>query len=149
MTSVTTAVVTVHLGIAALWTGAVVFFAWSLLDRALSGGIDAAPLGVITGRLVWLSRASALVLLLTGGHLAGTLYTADRLTGTGRGHLVLAMVALWLVLAALVEVGAGRLRAGTDEMKVREPARRARIPLYGATVAALGLLVVAGVLAAP
>jgi putative copper export protein len=146
MTLLTTAVVTIHLAFAAIWTGGVLFFAWGVLDRALSGGIDAGPFGAITGRLVWLSRASALLLFVTGGHLAGTLYTVESLTGSGRGHLVLTMLALWLVLAGLVEIGASRIRAGTEELKVREPARAARRPLYAASVVAIALLVVAGLL---
>lgn len=147
MSLVSTAVVTAHLGFAALWTGSVAFFAWSVLYSGLSGDIEPDPFGAIAGKLVMLSRGSALVLFLTGGHMAGTLYTVESLTGTGRGHLVLTMLGLWLVLAGLVEVGVKRIRRGTDERKVREPARAARIPLYTATVAAVALLVVAGLLA--
>jgi len=139
----------VHLVVAALWTGSVVFFTWTVLDAALSGTLDAEPFGAAAAKLVWLSRVSALTMLLTGGHLAGRLYTVERLTGTDPGHLVLTMVALWLLLTALVEISASRIRRGTDELNVREPARRARLPLYAATAVALALLVDAGLLMAP
>lgn len=56
------------------------------------------------------------------------------------------MIVLWLLLGALVEVGAGRLRDGFDREKVREPEREARRLLQGATVVSLLLLVDAGVL---
>jgi len=107
----------------------VLFFAWAVLGPALSGDLDAGSFDAIVDKLAWVSRASALVLFVTGGHLAGTLYTVESLTGTGRGNLVLAMLALWLVLAGLVEVGAGRIQDGTDEITVREPARSARLAL--------------------
>jgi hypothetical protein len=126
----------------------VLFFAWAVLGPALSGDLDAGSFDAIVGKLVWVSRASALVLFVTGGHLAGTLYTVESLTGTGRGNLVLAMLALWLVLAGLVEVGAGRIQDGTDEIKVREPARSARLALYAAALASVALLGVAGLLSA-
>jgi len=126
----------------------VLFFAWAVLGPALSGDLDAGSFDAIVGKLVWVSRASALVLFVTGGHLAGTLYTVESLTGTGRGNLVLAMLALWLVLAGLVEVGAGRIQDGTDEITVREPARSARLALYAAALASVALLGVAGLLSA-
>jgi hypothetical protein len=126
----------------------VLFFAWAVLGPALSGDLDAGSFDAIVGKLVWVSRASALVLFVTGGHLAGTLYTVESLTGTGRGNLVLAMLGLWLVLAGLVEVGAGRIQDGTDEITVREPARSARLALYAAALASVALLGVAGLLSA-
>ena len=144
-----TVAVTAHTAGAALWTGAVVFFTWTVLNRALSGTLDAKLFGSVTAQLVWLSRASAVVMLLSGGHLAGNLYTVESLTASSRGHLVLTMVGLWLVLAVLVEYSGARIRSGTEDLKVREPARRARLPLYAASVSAFGLLLVAGLLAAP
>lgn len=113
-----------HVLFAAAWVGAVLFVALAVLPLARDGDLDPDALGSIVDSLRTLSRTSALVLLLTGGHLAGTRYTADSLVATGRGHLVLTMVALWLVLAAVVEVGAGRIEDGLDERKLREPARR-------------------------
>ena len=145
---VDTVVYTTHMLFAALWTGGVVLFVAGVLPAGVSGDIRPDPLAAVTGRLTTLSRASALVLFLTGGHMAGTRYTVESLTGTPRGYLVLAMVALWLVLAALVEVGGSRMRDGLGAGKVRTPAREAR-PFYRAgAVVAVGLLVIAGLLVA-
>jgi uncharacterized membrane protein len=148
MSTVQTAIRTVHLSVSALWVGAVLFVTLVVLPAARDGDLNAAPLERIVSRLVTLSRLSALVLLLSGGHLAATLYTAETLTSTTRGHLVLGMVALWFVLAGLVEVGSSRLQDALREKRVRAPARDA-LRLYGAaSVVALLTLVDAGLLTA-
>lgn len=136
---------TTHLVFAALWAGSVFYVAFVVLPLARDGAFNSTkPLETISSRLTTISRVSALVLLLSGGHLAGTRYTAERLFNTINGQLVLAMVALWLVLAGLVEVGSKRFESGLNGKKLREPAANA-LPLYraGAVVAVL-LLVVAG-----
>jgi hypothetical protein len=116
-----------HLLFAGLWTGSVLFVA---LVGLPDGGVDP---------LRYVSRASALVLLLTGGHLAGTRYTAESLTGTTAGWAVLAMVLLWLVLAGLTEVAASKHEDGG-------PA--AARPLFRAAgVVAVLVLIDAGLLA--
>lgn len=92
-----------HVSFAGLWTGSVLFVSLA---------------GLPDGGIVWLrhiSRVSALVLLLTGGHLAGTRYTVESLTGTTAGWAVLAMLALWVVLAGLVEVATRRYEDGGFE----------------------------------
>jgi len=137
----------VHLLFAGFWTGSVIFVTYGVLPVARAGDINATPLSTITGKLTTVSRLSSVLLLLTGGHMAGTLYTVESLTGSPRGHLVLSMVALWLVLTALVEVGASRLTDGTEADKVRAPARNATRVMQAATVVAVLLLVVAGALA--
>lgn len=142
-----TAMVSLHLLFAGLWTGGVVFVAAAVLPLARDGSIGPEPLATIADRLVWLTRASAIVMLLTGGHMAGTFYTAESLTGTTRGHLVIGMVVLWFVLTALVEVGGRKLTDGTAREKVREPAREARPYFLAAAVVALALLVDGGLLA--
>jgi predicted tellurium resistance membrane protein TerC len=147
MALVDTAVTTLHLLFAGVWTGAVVFVAWSVVPLAASGGLNADPLGAITDKLTLLSRASAVALLLTGGHLAVQGYSVESLTGSTRGYLVIAMVVLWLALMGLVEVAGSKLSDGTDDMKVREPAREAKPFLQGGTVVALLLLVNGGLLA--
>jgi uncharacterized membrane protein len=147
VTLVDAAAATVHLLFAGLWTGSVLFVTYAVLPTAVAGRIDADPLRTIVGRLTTVSRASALLLLLSGGHMAGTGYTAESLFGTGRGHLVLTMVLLWFLLAGLVEVGASRMRDGLDRQKVRSPARSARRLFQAAAVVALLLLVDAGLLA--
>lgn len=92
-----------HVLFAGLWTGSIVFVSLAGLP---DGGAD---------WLRYISRASALVLLLTvltGGHLAGTRYTVESLTGTTAGWAVLTMLVLWAVLTGLVEVAASKYQAG-------------------------------------
>ncbi|MFC6865026.1 transporter [Halomicroarcula sp. GCM10025817] len=134
----------VHLLFAGLWSGSVLFTTYAVLPLAMAGDARPGPLAAMTGKLRTVSRASALLLLLTGGHLAATRYTAESLTGSPRGHLVLAMVALWFLLAGLVEVAGSKLEDGFDAQKVREPAREARPFLLGASLVAVLLLLDAG-----
>lgn len=136
---------TVHLLFAAIWAGSVFYVAFVVLPLARDGAFNTtAPLERISGTLTTISRVSALVLLLSGGHLAGTRYTADSLVGTTNGQLVIVMVALWLAFAGLVEVGAKRFETGLNGKKLREPAADA-LPLYrAAAIVGLTLLVVAG-----
>ena len=142
-----TVMTTLHVLVGALWVGSVVFVAGAILPAAVEGALDAAPLEKIADRLVYLSRGSSIVMFLTGGHLAGTRYTVGTLTGTGRGHLVLAMLALWLVLAALVEVGRSRLVDGLQEKRVRTPAAEVTTIFRVAAAVGVLLLVDAGLLA--
>jgi hypothetical protein len=137
-----------HSLFAGLWTGSVLFVTIAVLPLARDGDLNAAPLSAIGGTLATISRISAVVLLLTGGHMAGVRYTGETLTGSTGGYLVLAMVALWLGLIATVEVATSRLADGTDRDKVREPARRARPLLLAASLLAVGLLVDAGLISA-
>jgi len=146
MDPVLISVYAVHMIFAALWTGSVVFVTIGVLPTAMNGASDPGPLSSMIGRLQTVSRASALLLFLTGGHLAGTLYGVDTLTASLRGNLVLAMLVLWFLLAGLVEVGSSKLLDGFDEQKLREPARNARPFMLGATAVAILLLVDAGLL---
>lgn len=146
MATVDTAINAIHLLFAGLWAGSVLFVARAVVPVARDGGLDATPLRKLVGQFRTWSRVSSLVLFLTGGHLAGTRYTAERLLGTTNGYLVVAMVVLWFVLTGLVEVGSGRLVDGLDERKVREPARSATPFFTAAAAAAVGLLVLGGVL---
>jgi uncharacterized membrane protein len=138
-----------HVGFAILWTGSVLFVTLAVLPPALRGDIDDGTLGAIVGRLRWITRIAALAFLASGGHMAGTLYTFESLTGTGRGHLVLTMIALWFLITGLVEVASGKLADGLDAGKLREPARDAKPFLYGAAGLSVALIVTAGVLATP
>jgi uncharacterized membrane protein len=138
---------TIHVAFAGLWTGSVLFLYLGVLPLALDGSLNAKPLAAITGTFRRVSRVSALLLFLTGGHLAGTGYTVDRLLGTSRGHAVVAMLVLWFALAALVEIGASKLADGTERDKVRAPARAAKRPLQAAVIVAVLLLLDAGALA--
>ncbi|OIB58359.1 copper resistance protein CopD [Natrialba sp. SSL1] len=136
---------TLHLVFAAIWAGSVFYVAFVVLPLARDGEFNStAPLEVISSKLTTISRVSALVLLLTGSHLAAERYTSESLFGSIDGQLVLAMVGLWLVLAALVEIGSKRLESGLNGKKLREPAANA-LGLYRlAAVVAIALLVVAG-----
>jgi len=75
----------VHVGFAVLWTGGVLFVALAVLPPALRGEIDGGALGSIVDRLRWITRIAAVAFLASGGHMAGTLYTFDSLTGSARG----------------------------------------------------------------
>jgi uncharacterized membrane protein len=146
MATVDTAVNAIHLLVAGLWAGSVLVIARGVLPAARSGSLDVDPLAGLVERFRTGSRVASVVLLLTGGHLAGTRYTAESLLGSTRGYLVVAMVGLWLVMTGLIEVGSGRLADGLDERKVREPARAATPFLTAATVAGVALLLIGGVL---
>lgn len=143
MSTVDTVVAATHLLFAGIWTGSVVYFALSILPVAARGNLDATPLSSLAGSLRRVSRVSALLLFLTGGHMAGTQYTVDSLLGSTPGWLVLCMLGLWFVLAGLVEVGTGKVIDGTDQRKVREPARAAKRVFQAAALVA-GLLLVDG-----
>lgn len=148
MTTILTAVVALHLLFAGLWAGGVLFMTWGVLPLARAGDIDTRPTDVLAGRLRTLSRISALVMLVTGGHLAATRYTGASLLGSTQGNLVLAMVVLWLLLAAFVEIGSSRLTEGINRGKVRTPAHNSIRFYQAASLVAVVLLLVGGVLAA-
>jgi hypothetical protein len=146
MSIVDTVAYAAHLVFAGLWAGSVLFVAYAVLPAARNGDMGPGLLETVAGKLTTVSRVSALLLLLTGGHMAGTQYTAETLTGTFPGYNVVLMVLLWLALAGLVEVGTSRLTDGTGRDKVREPAATARPFMLAASATALLLLVNAGVL---
>ena len=146
MSLIDTAMYVVHLVFAGLWSGTVLFTSYAVIPAALNGDLRAGSLAAMAGKLKTVSRASSLLLFLSGGHLAGALYTVPSLFGSTRGYLVLAMVALWFVLSGIVEVGASKLSEGTSQQKVREPAAQARPFLLAGSVVALLLLVDAGLL---
>ena len=137
-----------HALFAGLWTGAVIFVTLGILPVARDGKINAAPLRTIAQSLVRLSRLSAVVLFITGSYMAAAVHTGDTLTGTSGGQLVLVMLALWAVLIGTVEVGTGKLRSGTTRDKVREPARLAWRFYLIASLSAIALLIVSGLLSA-
>lgn len=137
-----------HSIFAGIWAGSVLFVVLAVLPLAREGDFNAAPLAAIASRLQTISRVSAVVLLATGSHLAAEVYTRETLTGTTPGTLVLAMVGLWLLLAATVEIGTKRVLEGTDQSKVREPARTARPWLLAASLSAIGLLAIGGLITA-
>lgn len=131
-----------------LWAGSVLFVVLGVLPMAREGELNARPLRSVTGTLTWVSRVSALVVLLTSLHVAVVQAAADPLTSSTGGYLAVSTVGLWLVLAGAVEVGTSRLRDGTERDKVREPARAARRLFVLAALSAVLLLVVSGLLSA-
>jgi len=136
MAATETVVYALHLLFAGLWTGSVMYGAATL--PGVANSVSVSDRDSLVGTLRTISRASAAVLLLTGGYmltLAG--YTeGNALTGTGQGHLVLAMVLLWFALAGLVEVAGGKLEDGEDAAGL----------LYGAAIVAVLLLLDASAL---
>lgn len=120
---------------AGLWTGSVLFVAMGVIPIAGRDGVGPAAVAAITTRLTTVSRVSATILLLTGGHLASVKYTVGSLTGTLTGNAVLLMVVLWVALAGLVEFGASRVDESTG-----------RQAFYGAGVVAVLVLLDAGYL---
>ncbi|MFC7138352.1 CopD family protein [Halosimplex aquaticum] len=147
MSALDFAMYVLHLLFAGVWAGSVIFVTVAVWPTARDGTANAKPLRFVVERLRWISRVSALVLFASGGHMAGQHYNVARLTGQPRGHLVLTMVALWLALAALVEIGSSKLADGFDQKKVRQPARDAKPFFLAASVVAALLLVVGGLLA--
>ncbi|XVH32740.1 transporter [Haloferacaceae archaeon DSL9] len=144
--TVTIVMYILHVGFAALWTGGILFLVGAVLPAASNRAVSAPALASMAQKLAWLTRLGAVVFVVSGGHMAGTAYTAERLFGTGSGHLVLAMLGLWLLLTALVETGAKRLRttAADDPAAAVDAAR----PIFlAAAVVAVLLLVDAGLLA--
>lgn len=151
MSTVDAAMRITHLIVGSAWVGSVLFVTLGVLPFARAGELNAAPLERILGRLTTVSRGSSVVMLLTGGHLAAQGYTFGGgtgfdLFGSTQGHLVLGMILLWLVLTALVEIGASRMTDGFVEKKVRSPAREHGRWFQVATVVGLLLLLDAGLI---
>lgn len=140
---------TIHVGFATLWTGSVLFVTLAVLPPATRGEIGSDVLDTLVGRLRWITRIAAVAFVVSGGHMAGQLYTVDTLTGTGRGHLVLTMIVLWLIVTGLVEAAGGKLSRGLDAGKLREPARDVKPLFYAAAALSVALVITAGLLANP
>lgn len=148
MAMVDTLLVTLHLVFAGLWTGAVAFFSWRIHPLVVAGDIGVVPTERLLTGLRWLTRVGALVFLATGGHLAGTSYEFATLVGTGRGHLVLTMLGLWIVLTGLIEMLGAKMARQLDEGRLQTAGRETVWFSRAAGVVAVALLVVGGLLAA-
>lgn len=148
MPSVLAAVTALHLLVGGLWAGGVVFVVWRILPLVAAGDVDVDAARKIGTGTKWLTRGSAVVMLLTGGHLAAAKYTSATLTGTGRGHLVLGMTVLWLLMAGFVEGGLARYDAALDDGKIRTAGRASRTLLRAAALAGVALLLLGGWLTA-
>ncbi|NHN42854.1 hypothetical protein G9C85_14635 [Halorubellus sp. JP-L1] len=146
MVSMLDVVMTIHTVFAALWTGGTLVVAGGVLPAARRELLGEEALALIGRRFSYLTIASVLGLLFTGGHLAGTLYTFESLQSTGRGHLVLTMVGLWLVLPIALYGGFRKLRDISPNQSMATAATAARPWFLAASVVAIALLVVAGLL---
>lgn len=134
----------VHLLVAGVWAGWIAFMAALVVPAARDGRLGADALGWMTGRFSRFSQVAPVVMLLTGGYMAGQAYSGVSLLGNFRGNLVLAMVVLWLVLSALTNVSSRRLVGSVESVGAERAANDASMPFYAATVVALALLLVGG-----
>ncbi|MFC6733387.1 MULTISPECIES: hypothetical protein [unclassified Haladaptatus] len=146
MSLIDTTMAVFHMLFAGLWVGGTLFFVGIVLPAARAGQMSTDGLKWIAGRFTTITTASILLLLITGGHLAGTFYTFEGLATTGRGHLVVSMVVLWLILAGLLQVGLRRLRRELGSVTAKVAVEQ-NLPLFfTAGIVAFALLVVAGLL---
>lgn len=135
----------VHVLFAGVWAGGTLLMSGIVVPAARDGRLSADGFEWILDRFTYLTLAAVALLFVTGGHLAGTGYTVGSLLGSGRGHLVLAMLSLWLVLAGLLHVGTRAIRnAIEDGAAAAAAAGQSWYVASGAVAAAL--LVVAGLL---
>lgn len=153
MSTLDTVAIVVHQLFGGLWIGAVVFVGLAVVPLGRDADIDPDALGTVVGRLLTLSRAAAVLMLLSGAHVLYYLTLGEDLDlgpllESGRGHLILTMVVLWLGVIATVEVGASRLRAGLDADKLRDPTRSALPFFRAAALLGLAVLTVGGMLTA-
>ncbi|WP_458187274.1 CopD family protein [Haladaptatus sp. NG-WS-4] len=132
-----------HTLFAGVWAGFTLFMAALVLPAAKKGHLGSDALGWMTGRFSRFSMLSALVLFVTGGHLAGTGYTFEYLLNQPRGHLILTMVALWFVLAGLSHLASSRLTKRLDAGAKQAATANATL-FHAAGLVAVGLLLVAG-----
>ncbi len=150
MSLLTTVAYVFHAVFAGAWVGALVFTTWKLLPLARNSDLGTAVLTSAASGLTTFSRTSALVLPATGLWMAWTQY--NELAGLlvpPRGHTVLAMVVLWLVVTGLTEVGAARIHDAVDQGKVRTAGRDADRFLKAASVVGVLLLALGGYLSGP
>jgi uncharacterized membrane protein len=136
----------VHLLFAGLWVGAALFVTWAVVPLAGASDIGVESARSIADKFAWIARAGAVVTLVTGGHMAATVYGSAGLLNTTNGHLVLSMVALWVVLIAVSEVAVSRFTGALDDRKVRTAAADSRAFFRVASVAGVGLLLLGGYL---
>lgn len=119
----------VHLVFAVLWVGATVYFTFGVVPAARDGLGEPEVYQKLSSRFTVFSVVSVIILFLTGGHLAGTLYTFEALLNTTSGNLVLSMLALWFVLAGVLHVATKKFDGGLEEGRLRQPAESA-FPWY-------------------
>lgn len=148
MSTVYTVLNAIHLLFAGLWAGATVFFAWRVRPLVADSDISVEPTMALSAGLRWLTRISAVVFVVTGGHMAATRYGDGALLSTPRGHVVVTMLVLWLVVTGLLEMALGKMETELGEGRVRTAGKEARIPLLAASVLLSVLLLLGGYLSA-
>lgn len=146
MALIDTVVRVVHTLFAGAWAGGTLLFVGAVLPAARQKALDGAALATVVRRFSYLSMAAVGLLFVTGGHLAGRLYTFGALQSTGRGHLVVSMVVLWAVLAGVSLLGTRRLLDALDTRGTAAAVEGVRGLFLVAAVVAAALLVVAGLL---
>lgn len=107
---------TVHVFAGGLLAGSVVFFTWAVVQTSSDGTLGKLAATGLANHLTTISRFCAVLLLLSGGYMVmdapfGSDPTYDGLVG--------AMILLWLVITALVEVGASKLGEAASFTDVR------------------------------
>ncbi|MFW6153445.1 MAG: transporter [Halobacteriota archaeon] len=144
----------IHLIFAAAWIGSIAFVTYAVLPLARDGDLDPEPLSHIVGSVTWISRISALAMVVTGSHLMGSegFLEVDVLLGSDHGLAIVAMIVLWLALIVLIEIASRRIQSGLSANLVREPARDGLrwfqvATLIGALLLIDGALLTSGVLA--
>ncbi|UIP00439.1 copper resistance protein CopD [Halobaculum sp. CBA1158] len=115
MTALLTLSYVLHVVAGGLWTGGVAYGTVALLPAARRGEVTAQGLGRAVDLLLQVTRATGVVLPLTGAYQIWRLYPTSRLLGTTRGHLVLGMLLLWGVMNGLVELGVYRMRVADGD----------------------------------
>ncbi|UIO99134.1 CopD family protein [Halobaculum sp. CBA1158] len=149
MQAALTAAYVFHTLFAGLWVGAVVLTAWKVIPLAKAGDVSSELLGGVVSGVSTITRVGALVFLATGGHMAATVYGAEGLFTPPRGHVVLTMLALWVVMTGLVEVAGSKVRSALEQNKVRTAGRDAGTFYTAAAVIGFVLLVLGGYLVGP
>lgn len=107
MVAVDTIARTVHVFAGGLLAGSIVFFTWAAIQTTNDGILGRMAVAGLAKHLTAISRFCAILLVLSGGYMAmdapfGSDPTYDGLVG--------AMILLWLVISALVEIGYSKLR---------------------------------------
>lgn len=146
MTTLLDVVFVIHTVFAALWTGGTILVTWTVLPAARNGMIGKEGVALIKRRFSYLAIVSVIVMLFTGGHLAGNLYEFDALMSTQRGNLVMTMATLWLILSIVLLGGFWKLSEDSLEQSVQDAATAARPWFIAGSVVSLVLLIVAGLL---
>jgi len=144
MTVLDTSMLLGHALFAGLWVGGTLLMAGYVIPRARDGRLARDAVERSARRFTQFSLAGIVITVLTGGYLTETRYSVDSLLSTGRGHLVLAMVGLWLVLAGLLHFGTHALTEGMESDGPRAGATASQNWFRASGIVGILLLVVAG-----